>query len=72
LEGIVWDSAACFAGHREALCPALNLFLYLLFFLDKKSNKKVKANAIAPQALPGHRTGEFEIVRLFTAGEGMV
>jgi len=31
-------------------------FLHLLFFLDKKSNKKVKANAIAPQALPGQRT----------------
>ncbi|HMT74877.1 MAG TPA: hypothetical protein PKA77_12475, partial [Chitinophagaceae bacterium] len=47
-KGIVWDSAACYPGQRKALCPALNLFLSLLFFrlrrtgLDKKSNKKVK------------------------------
>ena len=26
------------------------------FFLDKKSNKKVKANTIAPRVLPGQRT----------------
>jgi len=32
-------------------------FSFFTFFLDKKSNKKVKANAIAPQALPSQRTG---------------
>ncbi len=30
------------------------------------------ANAIAPQALPGQRTGEFVIVGLFCVGKGMV
>ena len=34
----------------------LVVFWFLSFFLDKKRNKKVKANAIAPQALPGQRT----------------
>ncbi len=30
------------------------------------------ANAIAPQALPGQRTGEFENVKLLCVGEGIV
>jgi hypothetical protein len=34
----------------------LIVLLFLSFFLNKKRNKKVKANAIAPQALPGKRT----------------
>jgi hypothetical protein len=29
---------------------------FLTFFLDKKSNKKVKANTNAPWVLPGQRT----------------
>ena len=28
-KGIVWDSAACFAGQRKALCPALKVFTVL-------------------------------------------
>ncbi|MBK8300391.1 MAG: hypothetical protein IPK90_08065 [Chitinophagaceae bacterium] len=54
---------------RGAAFRAAPFFSFFTFFLDKKSNKKVKANAIAPQALPGQRTvrlrlfGEFLLFR---------
>ena len=49
------------------LFRAAPFFSFFTFFLDKKSNKKVKANAIAPQALPGQRT-----VRLRLFGESLL
>ena len=42
-------------------------FLSLLFFLDKKSNKKVKDKRML-RRLSGQRTGEFVFVRLFSVG----
>ena len=50
----------------------LLFFLYLLFFLDKKSNKKVKANPNGSARFAGQRTGEYAVVGLFIAGKGMV
>ena len=57
---------------REALCFALYFFLSLLFFLDKKSNKKVKANPNGSARFAGQRTGEYAVVGLLIAGRGMV
>ena len=28
-KGIVWDSAACYAEKRKALCPTLNVFIVM-------------------------------------------
>ena len=50
----------------------LVFFLSLLFFLDKKSNKKVKANPNGSARFAGQRTGEYAVVGLFIAGKGMV
>ena len=50
----------------------LLFFLSLLFFLDKKSNKKVKANPNGSARFAGQRTGEYAVVGLFIAGKGMV
>src|SRR4026207_265841 len=41
--------------HRNCLC------LLFTFFLDKKSDKKIKANPIAPPDLPGQRTSSLTI-----------
>jgi hypothetical protein len=45
-------------------------FLSLLFFLNKKSNKKVKDKRML-RRLSGQRTGEFVNVGLFYVGKGM-
>jgi len=47
-------------------------FLSLLFFLDKKSNKKVKANPNGSARFAGQRTRESVIVMFFIVGKGIV
>jgi len=46
-------------------------FLSLLFFLDKKSNKKVMDKRML-RRLSGQRTGEFVTVRFISIGKGIV